>query len=95
MRRGEERRTRSREGKRRGVRRETMSGGSGDEIGGRWGILWEKEGSTGRGCAVVSASRRTAGDECEQNKTSRDGDGCSALALQPQRLRDEAMGAVV
>ena len=49
----------------------------------------------GRGCAVVSASRRTAGDECEQNMTSRDGDGCSALALQPQRLRDEAMGAVV
>ena len=47
---------RRREGKRRGVRRETMSGGGGDEIGGRWGILWEKEGSTGRGCAVVSAS---------------------------------------
>ena len=28
-----------REGKRRGVRRETMSGGGGDEMNGRWGLV--------------------------------------------------------
>ena len=47
-----------------------MSGGGGNEIDGRWGFLWEKEGCIGRGCAAVSASRRTAGDECEQNKSN-------------------------
>ena len=41
---------------------------------GRWGLVggrrqWEKEGSIGRGCAVVSASRRTAGDECASTET--------------------------
>ena len=30
---------------------------------------WEKEGSIRRGCAVVSASRRTAGDECASIET--------------------------
>ena len=34
------------------------------------GVLWGKEGSIGHGCAVVSASSRTAGDECEQNTKS-------------------------
>ena len=36
------------------------------------GVGWletRKEGSIGRGCAVVSASRRTAGDECASSET--------------------------
>ena len=30
---------------------------------------WEQEGSVRRGCAAVSASRRTAGDECASTET--------------------------
>ena len=72
-----------REGKRRGVRRETMSGGGGDEMDGRWRLV----GGRGKGPSVAAAlsfRRRARRVRAEYDQSERE----------TNEMRDEAMGAV-